>query len=352
MHTTIVLFGGPSDERHVSVASAQNIVRTLGAGTLAWFWSPEGAVYDVAVNDLLGHQRPFELDFVPSRPAIFPDIEQALDTLPVENPVFLLALHGTGGEDGTLQELFERRGIAFTGSGSAASAAAFDKEQAKEMVKERVLVAESRVTRNASAVREAIDDMLSRHERIVLKPLAGGSSRGLFFLDRDGDVDGVTENVIARRVPYIIEQFLRGRELTCGVLDQGEGPFALPVIEIEVDPNRAFDYEGKYLGSGTREICPANIPDEMRLDAQRTALESHLALGCAGYSRTDLMATEDGVYFLETNTLPGMTTSSLVPQELRVVGIEFDDFLRGQLDLAIQRRDGAAAESPTLTASR
>jgi D-alanine-D-alanine ligase len=211
------------------------------------------------------------------------------------------------------------------------------------MVKGRVRTAESRVTRKAEDVRAVIDDMLSRHDRIVLKPLAGGSSRGLFFLDRGGDIDGIAEQVIARRTPYIIEQFLRGRELTCGVLDQGEGPFALPVIEIEVDPNRAFDYEGKYLGSGTREICPANIPDEMTRDAQQTALEAHLALGCEGYSRTDLMATEDGVYFLETNTLPGMTTSSLVPQELRAVGIDFRAFLEGQLALAVSRSQRAAA---------
>lgn len=341
--TTIVLFGGPSDERHVSVASAQNIVRTLGSAALAWFWAPDGSVYDVSPGDLLSHQRPFEVDFLPSRPAIFPDIEQALDTMPVDNPVVLLALHGTGGEDGPLQEALERRGIPFTGSGSVASAAAFDKERAKEMVRGHVRVAESRVTRTAGDVRAAIDDLLSRHERIVLKPLAGGSSRGLFFLDRNGDAGDVAEKVIARGIPYILEQFLRGRELTCGVVERSDGPFALPVIEIEVDPNRAFDYEGKYLGSGTREICPANIPETLAKEAQQTALAAHVALGCEGYSRTDMVATDDGVWFLETNTLPGMTTSSLVPQELRVTGIEFRDFLEGQIALALSRSKRAAA---------
>src|SRR5207248_11715788 len=91
--TVIVLFGGRSDERHVSVASAQNVVRTLGA-PLAWFWAPDGPVHDVSVDDLLSHQRPFEIDFQPRRPAIWQNIEQALDTLPVEDPVFVLALHG------------------------------------------------------------------------------------------------------------------------------------------------------------------------------------------------------------------------------------------------------------------
>ncbi|MEA2490097.1 MAG: D-alanine-D-alanine ligase, partial [Acidobacteriota bacterium] len=177
--TTIVLFGGSSDERHVSVASAQNILRAL-PGSLAWFWAPAGAVHDVAVDEVLAHQRPFELDFVPSRPALWPDLEQALDTLPVEDPLFLLALHGGTGEDGTVQGMLERRGIPFTGSGAEASAAAFDKGRAKDMVRERVRIAESRVARNADEVREVVADLLGRHERIVLKPLAAGSSRGLF----------------------------------------------------------------------------------------------------------------------------------------------------------------------------
>jgi D-alanine-D-alanine ligase len=329
-HTIIVLFGGPSDERQVSVASAQNVVRNLPRA-LAWFWTPEGAVHDVAATDLLAHQRPFEVDFEPARPAIFPTLEQALDTLPVENPVFLLALHGTGGEDGTVQRMFEKRGIPFTGSGSEASAAAFDKERAKTLVRGKVRTAESRVVPSEDELQPAVQDMLSRHERIVLKPLAGGSSRGLFFLGRN---DEVPRDL---RFPYLLEQFIEGRELTVGVVDQGTGPFPLPVIEIEVDPNRAFDYAGKYLGAGTREICPANIPSDMARSAQATALAAHVALGCEGYSRTDLIASRNGIYFLETNTLPGLTTSSLVPQELAVVGIGFRDFLEKQVELAKAR---------------
>jgi D-alanine-D-alanine ligase len=326
--TIIVLFGGTSDERHVSVASAQNIVRTLGS-PLAWFWAPNGAVHDVAVSDLLGHQRPFEIDFVPARPAIFPDLEQALDTLPVEDPVFLLALHGGAGEDGTVQRMLEARGIPFTGSGAEASAIAFDKARAKAAVDGSVRMAESRIAKNAAELRDAVDDLFARHERLVLKPLAGGSSRGLFFVARGEALPDVD-------VSYIIEQFLQGRELTVGVVDQGDGPFALPVIEIEVDAGRSFDYTGKYLGNGTREICPAQIPAALAREAQDAALAAHVALGCAGYSRTDLVASDQGVYFLELNTLPGLTTSSLVPQELAVLGISFRDFLEKQVSLAAQ----------------
>lgn len=350
--TAIVLFGGSSDERHVSVATAQNVARTLG-NPLCWFWASYGAVYDVAVEQLLGHQRPFEVDFDPKRPAIWPDLEQALDTLPVDDPVFFLALHGGSGEDGTVQRLMEARGIPFTGSGSRASANAFDKGRAKELVKDRVKVAESRTVglSDSDTIRTTVNAMLERHPRIVLKPLAAGSSRGLFFLDRGGDVDDVVRKVAKLRLPYIIEQFIKGRELTVGVVDQGNGPVALPVIEIEIDPGREFDYVGKYLGKGTREICPAKISDAMTRAAQQTAVASHVALQCEGYSRTDIMAADDGMYFLELNTLPGLTTSSLVPQELREAGTDFRAFLEMQMDLARKRAmrstraTGAAAGS-------
>jgi D-alanine-D-alanine ligase len=328
-HSIIVLFGGPSDERQVSVASAQAIIRALDM-PLMWFWAPEGAIHDVRRDDVLGHERPFEIDFQPVRPAIFPDVEMALDALPVENPVFLLALHGTGGEDGTLQAMLEKRGIPFTGSGSEASARAFDKGKAKETLAGKVRMAESRIARNAQELHEVVEDMLTRHERLVLKPLAGGSSRGLYFV---GKGDRIPEIAI----PYIVEQFISGRELTCGVIDDGTGPRALDVIEIEVDPGREFDYAGKYLGSGTREICPANIPADLAKKAQELARAAHIGLGCDGYSRTDMLAQGDEIFYLETNTLPGLTVTSLVPQELRTAGIGFREFLEKQIELGVAR---------------
>jgi D-alanine-D-alanine ligase len=340
--TVIVLFGGRSDERHVSVASAQNVVRTLGA-PLAWFWASNGAVHDVNRDELLAHPNPFTNDFQPSRPAIWPDLEMALDTLPVEDPVFLLALHGGEGEDGTVQRLMESRGIPFTGSGSSSSEAAFDKGRATEMVKDRVRIAESRIVQDVSTIDRTIAEMLQRHEKIVLKPLAGGSSRGLFFVERGGAIPSIDN------IPYIVEQFISGRELTVGVIDSENGPLALPVIEIETDPGATFDYEGKYLGKGTREICPAKIPDAMRDEAQAISVIAHIALGCEGYSRSDLIAGEDGLYFLELNTLPGLTTSSLVPQQLHEAEISFRDFLEQQIAMArgrrFTRRRGGAEKS-------
>lgn len=325
--TPIVLFGGLSDERHVSVASAQNIARVLPEALL-WFWAPTGSVYDVPSKELLAHEDPFDRDYLPSRPAIWPDIEQALDTLPVDDPLFILGVHGTAGEDGTLQRMLEARSLPFTGSGSVASANAFDKELAKSIVRDRVRTAESRVARDSRELEQHARELLERFERIVAKPVAGGSSRGLYFLKRGDAIPRIG-------VPYIVEQFISGRELTVGVVDMGDGPFALPVIEVEVDPGYEFNYAGKYHGTGTREICPANIPDDLRDEAQRVSVIAHEALGCSGYSRTDLIASPDGVYFLELNTLPGLTKSSLVPQQLHTAGIDMREFLDKQMGLAM-----------------
>jgi D-alanine-D-alanine ligase len=331
--TPIILFGGRSDERHVSVASAQNIARAVER-PLLWFWAADGRVYDVAEGELLAHQRPFEVDFEPSRAAIWPDLEMALDTLPVEDPLFLLALHGGEGEDGTVQRLLEARGIPFTGSGSEASAAAFDKARAKGIVRGEVRVPESRVAIGADAVRREAGELLARYEKVVLKPLAGGSSRGLFIAGRDTDLEPIVEQIAAAAIPYIVEQFVAGRELTVGVIDRVGELVALPVIEIEIEPGHDFDYEGKYLGKGSREICPAKIPDDVRDTVQRIAVAAHQALACEGYSRTDVIAADDGVYFLELNTLPGLTSRSLVPQELDAAGITFREFLHEQMAIA------------------
>ena len=341
--TIIVLFGGPSDERQVSVASAQAIIRALDK-PLMWFWSPEGKIHDVRRDDVLGHERPFEVDFQPVRPAIFPDLEMALDAMPVADPVFLLALHGTGGEDGTIQKLFEDRGIPFTGSGSEASANAFDKGRAKELLNGKVRMAESRIASQANLA-EVVEDMFGRHAKLVLKPLAGGSSRGLYFVSKGDPLPQISR-------PYIVEQFISGRELTCGVIDEGNGPRALAVIEIEVDPGREFDYAGKYLGSGTREICPANIPGELAQSAQALAVAAHTGLGCEGYSRTDILAEGNDLYFLETNTLPGLTVSSLVPQELREAGIGFREFLEKQIELAVSRSHRRPLSEETIAATK
>jgi D-alanine-D-alanine ligase len=132
---------------------------------------------------------------------------------------------------------------------------------------------------------------------------------------------------------------VHGTELTVAIVDGDNGPRALPPTEVRVERGGAFDYANKYIASGAREITPAEVPAEMTRSAQQAALAAHKALGCEGYSRTDIICDDRGAVFLEINTLPGLTRRSFVPQQLRAEGTGMRAFLDGQLALARRRRD-------------
>jgi D-alanine-D-alanine ligase len=333
-----ILFGGSSSERRVSVASAQHVSAVLDEAR-ALYLSPSGAAFEVQRDELARFERPFEHDFVPAREAAFPDLVAAAESDP--RRVYLLALHGGEGEDGTVQRLLEARKIAFTGPGALASARAFDKEIAKQVASAAgVRIAQSvHLSADPKVMRKTLRDFLSMHQRIVAKPVAGGSSVGLYHLTSDADVEQAAQGIEASGEAYLAEEFVAGTELTVGVVDGPAGPRALPPSEVRLEPGRAFDFEGKYLGKGTREITPAEVPPEVTWAAQQLSLDAHRALGCEGYSRTDLIVGPHGPVFLELNTLPGLTRASFIPQQLAVEGTSMLQFLEGQLELARRRRD-------------
>jgi D-alanine-D-alanine ligase len=339
----VVLFGGPSSERKVSVASAQNVASLLEQAE-AWFWAPAGAIHRVPRPALLSHQRPFEVEYVPPAPASFASLPEALYDAGSKALTFFLALHGTGGEDGAAQKLFEERRIAFTGPGADASAKAFDKEWAKRIASAAgVPVAASvHLPRGGeAAVGSALLGFLARHERVVAKPVAGGSSVGLHLVGSVADAQRAAAAIAASGEDYLAEVFVEGTELTVGIVDDDRGTRALPASEVRVEKGRSFDYEGKYLGKGTRELTPAEVAPEVARAAQKVALEAHRALGCEGYSRTDVICTAQGPVFLEINTLPGLTRMSFIPQQLAAEGTSLRSFLEGQIALARRRRDRA-----------
>ena len=341
MRDLVVLFGGASSERKGSVASAQNVASVLEQAE-AWFWAPDGAIHTVGRSALLAHQRPFEVEFDPGNGAAWPSLQDALDDRRSRALTFVLALHGTGGEDGTAQKLFEQRRIAFTGPGSEASAKAFDKEWAKRIAAAAgVPVAESvHLPRGDQAtIGSALLGFLGRHGRIVAKPVAGGSSVGLHHVGSVADAQRAAAAIASSAEEYLAEAFVAGAELTVGVVDDERGTRALPASEVRVEQGRAFDYEGKYLGKGTREITPAEVPQAVSRAAQNVALDAHRALGCEGYSRTDVICGGGGPVFLEINTLPGLTRMSFVPQQLAAEGTSMQSFLDGQIALAQKRRD-------------
>jgi len=340
----IVLFGGASSERRVSVASAQHIASLL-PGARCWFESASGPVYSVGEAALAAFERPFETDFTPAGAPKFESVQAALDAARSDRPVFLLAYHGTFGEDGEVQKLLEARGLAFTGSGSDASAKAFNKSWAKRLAAEHGVHCAEAVELpqgDASGVSAALTGLLARAGRAVAKPVAGGSSVGLYHLQRAEDVARAAPLIAQSSEPYLAEAFIEGTEVTVGVVDTSRGPRALPVTEVRIDPGRAFDYEGKYLGKGTLEITPAELPAATLAAAQALALTVHTALGCYGYSRTDVICAAKGPVFLEINTLPGMTRRSFIPQQLAAEGTTVREFLEGQIALARAREEREA----------
>ena len=338
MHGPVcVLFGGTSTERRVSVASAQHVAALLPDAELC-FMAEDGAVLCCTHAQLDGFTRPFEQDFVPQAEARWPDLAAALDQVS-RDTVFFIALHGGEGEDGTIQRMLEARGLAFTGSDAAASALAFDKARAKEVVRAHgIAVARGVAIAPGDDVATVLAHAWAELGPLVAKPIADGSSIGLLHLRTKDELARAARDIAGSGVPYLVEERLDGIELTVGVLDEGGEAIALPASEVRVALGGAFDFDGKYLGRGTQEITPAEVPAAVADEASRIAVAAHRALGCAGYSRTDVIATARGCVFLETNTLPGLTRASFIPQQLAVANRPLVAFVQGQLALARSRR--------------
>jgi D-alanine-D-alanine ligase len=339
---SILLFGGSSEERLVSVASAQNLTKNYEFSE-CWFIHQDGRLTRVTRDELLAHQRAFEVPFKPRESAFCNSIRQALPAL--KGKVVFLALHGTEGEDGKLQASLETEKIAFTGSGSESSRNCFDKLKAKRIVLENQIRTAPQIQikkDHGPKMTAELSAFAQQHKKIVIKPVESGSSIGLHIVETQPQLEKAVADIL--KSPYSIymaEKFISGRELTVGVLqaqDLGAPPVALPASEVVLSAGRNFDYKGKYLGEGTTEITPAELtPQELSL-AQALAIAAHKALGCYGYSRTDMILTPDGnPVFLETNTLPGLSKASFVPQQLAVIHVPIQSFVADQLDLAKRR---------------
>jgi D-alanine-D-alanine ligase len=322
-----ILFGGTNKERLVSVASAQALHSALPEADL-WFWDVDDSVHETSSAVLLKHARPFEEPFRPGTPSLG-HIEQALDRARAEDRLLVLGLHGGTAENGELQAMCEMRGIAFTGSGSASSHLAFDKIAAKRFA------AIAGVKAPPGVALDDIERALADYGRLIAKPAKDGSSYGLIFVNSSQDIVAVRR--AATTEEYVIEPFIAGTEATCGVLERPDGSvIALPPVEI-IPAEGAFDYQAKYIAKATQEICPGRFAPEVSAQLMDQALRAHRALSCGGYSRSDFIVSEKGLVYLETNTLPGLTKASLYPKALKAEGIEFADFLHGQIALAGKR---------------
>ena len=308
-----LLCGGKSAEREVSLNSGAEVLAHLDQGRFT------AASYDPATDI----------------PRLAEDAQAGrLD-------VAFLALHGPLGEDGTVQGLMELLGLPYTGSGLLASALAMDKEAAKTVFRGAGLpVAPDMVVTRAEASGEIDLARMAFHtlgSPLVVKPVRLGSSVGLSIVRHEEELTAALTRVFDLGGAALLEKYLPGPEFTCGVVGSAPNLTALPIIEIIPAPGHAFfDYSAKYEPGQSEEICPARVSPEITSEVQRLAANAHRALGCRTLSRSDFIFSEGQAHLLETNTLPGLTSGSLVPKMARAFGLTFTAFLSYLLDDALK----------------
>ena len=236
--------------------------------------------------------------------------------------------HGTPGENGLMQGYLEMLGIPHSGCNAFVSAITFDKFSCKSYLKDVDFVkcADDIFLRKGDSIEGVAEKAVRRLGLpMFVKPTDGGSSFGVTKVKSVEDFDKAVEYAFSEGNMLIAEAAITGRELTCAVYYDGKENVALPVIEI-ITENEFFDYEAKYNGH-SKEVCPAQIPDSLRDEIQETSKKIYAQLGCGGLVRVDYISSEDGLYFLEINAIPGMTSASLVPQMVRAAGMNMTDFL-------------------------
>lgn len=235
--------------------------------------------------------------------------------------VAFLALHGKGGEDGTIQGFLETIGLPYTGSGIWPSATAVNKITSKFFYREAgIPTPQSMIIDSADVEVQQIIDCVGSH--CVVKAATEGSALGVYLCNGEEEIAAAVQKVFTVDSSAFVEAFVDGEEFTVGVLGNDD-PKALPVIKI-IPSHEFYDYESKYAAGGSQHLCPAPLSDEDTAYAQDLALRAHKVLGCRGVSRTDLMQDKEGQFWvLETNTLPGMTPTSLLPDAARVTGMDF-----------------------------
>lgn len=251
----------------------------------------------------------------------------------------LIILHGPYGEDGTVQGLLDLLDIPYQGAGVLGSAVAMNKLLSKRLYQEAAIP-----TPNFRALTATGDADIPQMVRtlglpLVVKPACAGSSVGMTIVKNASDMDRAIQDGFAHDDTLILEAYVKGTELTCGVLGN-DNPEALPVIEIiPGQGHEYFDFNAKYVAGETEEICPARIDEPTTRKVQTLAVRAHQALFLKGYSRTDMILSGNDIFVLETNTIPGMTATSLYPQSAAAAGYSFSRLLDTLIQLAIEEHE-------------
>ncbi len=315
-HRVAVVMGGTSPEREISMVSGKAIAQGLRqAGE---------TVYEVVANDY--HLR-------------------ELDDLPID--VVFIALHGTWGEDGGIQQLLESKGLPYTGSGVKASRRGMDKLLSKEaFAAHGVPTAPYESFAASDPLEEIVERAGSLGFPVVVKPRAQGSSIGVSIVRRPGDLSAAVADALQYGPDGLLERYVAGRELTVGILDGGP----LPIIELR--PRREFfDFEAKYQEGVTEHVFDIPRSPESYAHVQEAAVDAYCSLGCRGFARVDLRLSEEALPFiLEVNTIPGFTPVSLFPEAAKHQGIGFPELCCRLVALAL--RDQGKVQRRELTNQR
>jgi D-alanine-D-alanine ligase len=275
-----------------------------------------------------------------------PDIVQRLAADRPE--IAFVALHGRDGEDGTVQELLEVMGIRYTGSGVSACIRAADKVLAKHAMRDQGIPTPDFYAFNETAFGTlgAAQALPAIEERldfpIVVKPASQGSALGIKFARTPSDVPAALIAAFSYDRKVLLERYVHGRELAISILETGGEAVALPIVEALPEQEDFYDFESRYEIGRTRFVCPAELEGSLAARANEIALDTYRLLGCSGFARVDLMLAHesDELFVLETNTIPGLTETSLLPQAADAAGIGFDQLIERIL---------AAAQAPART---
>ena len=314
-----VLRGGPSTEHEVSLKTGTSVIKNL----------PEK--YE-AIDIYIDTDGVWHLRGIPMNPQ---DINKIAD-------VVFVAMHGHYGEDGTVQKLLEQIGIPFTGSKSLASAIGMNKALAKDFFKKKgIKTPYHKVYKKSDYTSELATEIFKTFPQpSVIKPNKGGSSIGVSIVYRIPEIEEGLRKAFESSDEIIIEECIKGKEATCGVLENFRDKEHYPLLTVEIVPKshqKFFDHESKYSNeSGADEICPGNFTREETEEIQRLAVLAHQAVGANHYSRTDFMVhPKRGVFALEINTLPGLTEASLLPKEIKAIGSSYSELLEHLVELAL-----------------
>ena len=344
----VVLAGGISTEREVSIVSGTGVCQALRKkghrAILVDVFCGDARVASECIKDCF----PKEYDVVSAADymrSMSEEIEEikksgreffgpnVLKLCKLADIVFL-ALHGTCGEDGRVQAAFDLLGIPYTGAGYLSSAIAMDKDLTKRLVSEYVITPQWRTVRYTEG---DIARLVSETKLpCVVKPVANGSSVGVSIAHTGAELKKALEECLQFGAQVVLEQYISGREIQVGII-AGK---ALPSIEI-IPKTGFYDYANKYQAGAAEEICPSPIPEDWEMRV-RTATETvYRLIGLSVYSRADFIVTPDGTpYFLEINTLPGMTKTSLLPQEAAAVGIGYEELCEKIVEESLKQKRG------------